>query len=62
LIILIILYEEYKLQSSLLCSFLHPRHFIPLQFKYSPQLHLKLMSPIHFYSHLIFLDLPNGIL
>jgi hypothetical protein len=36
LIILIILGEEYKLQSFTLCSFLHPRHFIPLQSKYFP--------------------------
>jgi hypothetical protein len=62
LIILIILGEEYKLQSSSLCSFLHPRQFIPLQPKYSPQSHLKLMSPIPFYSHLLFTHLPNGIL
>jgi hypothetical protein len=53
LIILIILGEENKLQSSSLCSFLHPRYFIPLQSQYSPQSHLKLMSPIQFYSHLV---------
>jgi hypothetical protein len=62
LIILITLGEEYKLQSSSLCSFLHPRHFISLQSTYSPQSHLKLMSHIQFYSHLVFTDLPNGIL
>jgi hypothetical protein len=62
LIILVILAEEYKLQSSSLCSFLRPHHFIPLQSKYSPQSHLKLMSPIQIYSHLVFTDLPNGIL
>jgi hypothetical protein len=39
LIILIILGEKYKLQSFALCSFLHPRHLIPLQTKYSPQSH-----------------------
>jgi hypothetical protein len=61
LIILIILGEEYKLQSSLSCSFLHPRHFISLLSKYYPQLYLKLMCSIQFYSHLDFLDLPNGI-
>jgi hypothetical protein len=62
LIILIILGEECKLQNSSLCSFLHSRHFIPLQSKYSPQSHLKLLSPIKFQSHLVFTDLPNGIL
>jgi hypothetical protein len=62
LIILIILGEEYKLQSSSLCSFLHPRHSIPLQSKHSPQSHLMLMSPIQFYSCLVFTDLPNGTL
>jgi hypothetical protein len=61
LIILIILGEEYMLKSSSLCSFLHPRQSIPLQSKYSPQSHLKLISPIQFYSHLVFTDLPNGI-
>jgi hypothetical protein len=63
LIILIILGEEYKLQSSLLCSFLHSCHFIFLQSKYSPQSHLKLMSPIQFYSLPPGItDLPKGIL
>jgi hypothetical protein len=55
LIILIILGEEYKLRSTSLYSFLHPHDFIPIQSKYSPQLYLKLMFPIQFYSHLGFL-------
>jgi hypothetical protein len=29
-------------------SFPHPCHFIPFQFKYSPQLYLKLMYPIQY--------------
>jgi hypothetical protein len=57
LIIPIILDKEYKLQSSPLCSLLHPHHFIPLQSKYSPQSHLKLKSSNQFYSHLLFTDL-----
>jgi hypothetical protein len=61
LIILIILGEAYKLQSSSLCSFLYPHHFNPLRPKKSPQSHLKLMNPIQFYSHLVSTDLPNGI-
>jgi hypothetical protein len=61
LIILIMLGKEYKLQSPSLRSFLHPHHVIPLQSKYSLQLYLKLMYPNQFYSHLVLLDLPNGI-
>jgi hypothetical protein len=37
LIILITLGREYNLQCLSLCNFLHPRYFIPLWSKYSPQ-------------------------
>jgi hypothetical protein len=47
LIILIILGEEYMLQSSSLCSFLHPCRFILLQSKYSPHSHLKYNNIIY---------------